>query len=61
MVTEQERVIEHVRIACQDVLRYLPLCGLTQQELEDQSDFWVGKMTIAEERLYAIRHGDTPR
>ncbi len=58
MANQQEHEVEHVMHRCRMILLHLTYAGLTQQELEDQQDFWQGKLTTAEERLYALRHGD---
>lgn len=51
-----EVVVERVRVCCTLILANLQHSGLTQIELEDQQDFWQGKLTTAEERLYALRN-----
>jgi hypothetical protein len=54
----QEIDLEMVIHVCQGILFRIAYAGLTQQELENEQDFWQGKLTTAEERLYNLRHGD---
>lgn len=58
--TAQEKAVEKIQEHCNKILEALPHAGLTQQECEDQFDFWTTKLTVAEERLYNLRNGDVP-
>lgn len=58
--SDQELNLEMAIHVCKGILFRIAYAGLTQQELENEQDFWQGKLTTAEERLYALRHGDSP-
>lgn len=54
----KEILLERQRISCQTILAMLPFTGLKGEALEVEQDYWTTHLTIAEEKLYNVRHGD---